>query len=118
MEKDMRERKKKQRKREEGRGTRNEQASVFRATTEKFAIKPSGTIKGSEREGEYGILRGVSLEQFDKPMMATGRRMLKPSGGMSAVNVACRHRMLFNSAFITRKTQLGVSQPPRVLAAR
>lgn len=35
---------------------------------------------------------------------ASGRRMLKPSGGMSAVDVACRHRMLFNSAFITRKT--------------
>jgi len=35
---------------------------------------------------------------------ASDRRMLKPSGVMSAVNVACRHRMLFNSAFITRKT--------------
>lgn len=78
---------------------RARERNVFRAAAEKFAIKPSSGIKGGERE------RAGFCEK-SRPNSSISRwRMLKPSGGMSAVNVACRqHRMLFNSAFITRKT--------------
>lgn len=78
---------------------------------------PFETKCKGKRERAHGKTRGRNLIEAIKrgisgtcndlaPTVrwASDRRMLKPSGGMSAVDIACRHRMLFNSAFITRKT--------------
>lgn len=59
--------------RERERERESEQASMFRTTTEKFAIKPSSAASESKREKTNGILRKVALEQFDKPVAASGR---------------------------------------------
>lgn len=60
-------------------------------------------VRESECEGVYVRVR-AQQSRLNSSISENSYRMLKPSGGMSAVNVACRHRMLFNSSFITQKT--------------